>query len=506
MGRLKVIAGALALAAGLASAALADTALPPLGLDTGLIGGTTRDGVNRFFGIPYAAAPVDALRWRAPQPVKPWAGVRDASAFGPVCRQTVDWIKEPQSEDCLRLNVWAPVKPGKYPVMVWIHGGGFHGGSGSQMGPDAGNSIVAQGVILVSINYRLGVLGFFAHPELSAESPDKGSGNQGVLDQIAALKWVQRNIAAFGGDPANVTIFGESAGGASVGLLTLSPAAKGLFQRAIAESGTAGGLEPKAEAERRGAAFAQAQGAAHLTDLRRKDVEVLIHQPWQNNANNDGYALPADMTAAYQSGGYNRVPMMTGWNADEGVDLAVEYFGSKTIPVPVYQRVVGQLVGPKLVAQITQIYPGNSEAEASASAIRLVTDVMGFSAFRWSALHAARKSEPVYTYYYVHSPAEPATPCGYGCKAGHGAEIRFVFDQLALEPRAWTADDRVMAARMIGYWTNFAKTGNPNGAGLPAWPAFDGTPASIHVLGMDGEIKARGTFPDFRPYLSLLQQ
>jgi para-nitrobenzyl esterase len=496
------IAAVAIVAAGTVGAAAADTALPPLRIDSGLIAGTTRAGVNRYFGIPYAAPPVGVLRWQAPQPAKPWDGVRTADAFGPVCRQTVDWIKEPQSEDCLSINVWTPAKPGKYPVMVWIYGGGFRGGSGSQMGPDAGNGIVARDVILVTMNYRVGVLGFFAHPELSAQSPDKGSGNQGILDQIAALKWVQKNIAAFGGDPGNVTIFGESAGGAAVAALTQSPKAKGLIHRAIAESGTADALEPRAEAEKRGVDFAKAQGARSLADLRHKDVETLIRQPWKNQLNNDGATLIADMTAVYQSGTYNRIPMMTGWNAQEGVDLAPEFLGTKDITSAMYNAAVERFVGPKVAPQIRQIYPGNTDAEAKVSAQRLITDIMGLSAFRWSGLHAARKTEPVYTYFFVHWPAEPVTPCGYGCKAGHTAEIKFAFDQLALDKRAWTADDKMMADRLVRYWTNFAKTGDPNGDGLPKWATFDGTPSSVAVLGTDAEIKER-SFPDFRPYLAI---
>jgi para-nitrobenzyl esterase len=179
---------------------------------------------------------------------------------------------------------------------------------------------------------------------------------------------------------------------------------------------------------------------------------------------------------------------------------------TKTITPAIYNAAVERFVGPQLAPQIRQIYPGNTDAEAKASAERLVTDIMGFSAFRWSGLHAARKTEPVYTYFFVHWPAETVTPCGYGCKAGHGAEIRFAFDQLALDPRAWTADDKLIADRLVRYWTNFAKTGDPNGDGLPKWPVFDGTSASVRVLGTDAEITARGSFPDFRAYIAMLPQ
>lgn len=503
MSFLRGIAVAVVLSATVAAGAAADTSLSPVRIDSGLVAGTTRDGVNRFFGIPYAAPPVGKDRWRTPQPVKSWQDIKDASAFGPVCRQTVDWIKEPQSEGCLRLNIWAPAKPGKYPVMVWIHGGGFFGGSGSQMGADAGNSIVAHDVILVSINYRLGVLGFFAHPDLSAESPDLGSGNQGILDQIAALKWVQKNIAVFGGDPDRVTIFGESAGGGSVALLTMSPQAKGLFHRAIAESGTADTLQSKTDAEKHGADFAKAQGASHLADLRRLDVDKLIRQPWHGQPNNDGYALPENMADTYTSGRHNMVPVITGWNSDEGQDLAPESLGGKPITAAKYEAALKMFFGPQ-AASIEQGYPGRTDAEAEASAYRLSTDMMGFSAYRWATLQANAKAAPAYVYFFVHWPAEPTTPCGYGCKAGHGAEIRFAFDQLFMEKRAWTDDDKRIAGQMIDYWTNFAKTGDPNGEGLPKWPVFDGAPTSVEVLGNEAEIKERGAFPDFRAYLKMV--
>ncbi len=497
---------AAALSAAFATGAAADTALPPIRIDAGQIAGTERGGIERFFGIPFAAPPVGDLRWRAPEPVKPWDGVKQTTEFGPVCRQNVDWIKAPQSEDCLSLNIWAPAKPGKYPVMVWIHGGGFFGGTGSQDGPDAGNGIVAHDVILVTINYRLGVFGFFAHPDLTAESPDHSSGNQGILDQIAALRWVKRNIASFGGDPDRVTIFGQSAGGSAVALLTMSPEAKGLFQRAIAESGAADVLPDKAGAEKRGGDFARAQNAAHIADLRKVDAGKLVKLPWDPMPNIDGTVLPDSMAASYAAGLHNQVPMMTGWNSDEGKDIASEMTDIKTFTVAIYDAVMKQIFGPQVPPPILQAYPGRTDAEVEASMYRLSTDLVGFAAFRWATLQADNKAAPAYVYYFVHWPAEPATPCGYGCKAGHGAEIRFAFDQLALDTRAWTADDKTMADRLVRYWTNFAKTGNPNDVGLPQWPAFDGSPASVEQLGTETEIKERGTFPDFRPYLNMGQK
>ena len=495
---------AAAAAAVLAAGALADTALPPVQVESGPLAGTTRDGVDRYFGIPYAAPPVGELRFRAPEPPVKWEGVRQAASFGSVCRQTVDWMKAPQSEDCLFLNIWAPAKPGKYPVIVWIHGGGFFGGSGTQSGPDAGNGIVARDVILVTINYRLGVLGFFAHPELSAESPTKASGNQGILDQIAALKWISRNIAAFGGDPGRVTIVGASAGASSVALLSMSPAAKGLFQRGIAESGGAGNLPLQADAEKRGQDFANALSAPHIADLRKLDAETLLKAPWEIEPNIDGTTLPGNMAASYSGGWHNNVPIITGWDGDEGVDLAPEAMGGKPITLAKYQGFVKAAFGPQ-APTIFKVYPAASDAEAEPAAYRLMTDMMGFSAFFWGTQQVNAKAAPAYVYFFVHRPAEPATPCTYSCKAGHGSEVKYAFHQLALDPRVWNADDRAIENEMTGYWTNFAKTGDPNGEGPPKWPLFDGTPASVNVVGMDAEIKERGAFPDFRPYLNLGQ-
>ena len=501
---LATVAAALSLSSAFGQATAQDRSLAPARVEGGLIAGTQADGVKRFFGVPYAAPPVGELRWRAPQPVKAWTGTRAARAFSPVCRQTAPWMSEPQSEDCLYLNIWAPARAHKLPVMVWIHGGGFFGGSGSQAGYD-GTRLTRQGVIVVTLNYRLGVLGFFAHPELSAESPDKASGNQGILDQIAALKWVRRNIAAFGGDPDRVTIMGESAGGISVAVLVASPLAKGLFQRAIAESGNDGlPLDPgenamfdRATAEAEGAAFAQGLGVAHLADLRAIDADTLIRKRWAPRTIVDRHVVREDMATTYRNHRQNDVPILVGWNADEGKDLAPEILATSEFTAANHKALVGRLLGHAPSPAVLANYPAATDAEAQESIFHFTSDYWGWRMWRWADLQAqARMSKP-YVYYFVHSPAEPASPCGYGCKAGHGAEIRHVFDQLDQDPRAWNAEDRQLTREMVGYWTNFAKTGDPNGKGLPAWPAFDGSKPSVRRLGSAAEIEERGALPDF---------
>jgi para-nitrobenzyl esterase len=479
---------------------------PVITTDSGQLSGSEKDGVRRFFGIPFAAAPIGDLRWRAPQPVKPWNGVRQATEFGPVCMQNVDWIKNPQSEDCLSLNIWAPAKPGKYAVMLWIHGGGFRGGTGVQMGTNAGNSLVREGVILVTINYRLGVFGFFAHPELCRQATNGACGNQAILDQIAALKWVQKNIEGFGGDPSRVTIFGESAGGSSVALLMISPLAKGLFHRAIAESGVTDQMPDTDTAEKTGMSFAKSQGAKTLAELCAMKADKLVKLDWQPTVNVDKATLPTQPRATLESGQHNHVPVMLGWNADEGQDLAPEIFGTKEFSAASHEALLHKVFGPQIPAPILQLYPGNSDAEAKASIQRLVTDMIGMAHYRWAQWQKKTNMQPVYLYFFVHSPVEPPKehPCGYGCQAGHGAEIRFAFDQLFLEERAWTKEDRDVASQMVRYWTNFAKTGDPNGENLSAWNGFDGAPDSVKRLGSDAEIKARGNFPDYRPYIAAL--
>jgi len=477
---------------------------PPVAVTGGEISGTDNGEVRTFLGVPFAAPPVGDLRWRPPQAVVPWSGVKAATAFSPACRQTVTWISHPQSEDCLYLNIWAPEKAEKLPVIVWIHGGGYFGGTGAQPLYD-GARLTRRGVIVVTLNYRLGIFGFLATPELSADSPDHASGNQGIEDQIAALKWVKGNIAAFGGDPERVTIMGESAGANSVAVLVASPLAKGLFQRAIAESGnysvpldageTARADRKTAEAE--GQAFLKAQGATRIADLRRMDADKLIHQRWTPRVIIDGHVLREDMTTTYRHHRQNDVPILVGWNADEGKDLAPEILGTGEFTATNHKTLAGKLLGHTPSEALLAAYPGKTDAEAHASINRLTSDWWGWRMQYWAGLQARSGGQKPYLYYFVHSPAEPATPCGYGCQAGHGAEIPFVFDQLDQDPRVWSAADRQLADRLAAYWTHFAKTGDPDSGGLPRWQAFDGSDASIFRIGTDEEIKQRGAAPDF---------
>jgi para-nitrobenzyl esterase len=490
------VAALIAVFSAAAGAQVAAPTAPTVTIDSGKLAGNEKDGMMSFLGIPYASPPTGDLRWRAPQPVKTWQGTRQATEFGPVCRQTADWVKAPQSEDCLTLNVWAPVKKASkpYAVLVFIHGGGLFSGYGSQWGPEGGKSIVQNGVILVSMNYRLGVFGFFAHPELSADASDHASGNQGFRDQIAALQWIKHNIAAFGGDPDRITIAGESSGGDSVTALTVSPLAKGLFQRGIAESGVINPLAPKATAERLGTELGQTVGAPHLGDLRKLSAEDLLKQNWRPTPNLDGAVFTEQPQQSFAAGHQNKVPVLLGWNADEGVDLAPPVTAAN------YESQLQKGFGPQVVPFVLARYPGKTDAQAMASAQRLTDDWVGEQHFSWATMQQKTNTQSAYLYFYVHSPAEPAAehPCTYGCKAGHGSEVRFAYGQLWSEPRAWNKDDLAMQKQMLGYWTNFAKTGDPNSEGWPKWPVFDGAPDSVQRLGSVAEIKERGNFPDFR--------
>lgn len=477
----------------LASAAYAAEPAQPLKVSDGDLAGIHADGLQTYLGIPYAAPPVGPLRWRAPQAPAPWQGVRDASHYAPACAQTAVWITNPKSEDCLYLNVWAPDHAARLPVIVWIHGGGYYGGTAAQPLYNGAN-LARHGAVVVTLNYRLGIFGFFAHPELSAESPDHASGNQGILDQIAALRWVQHNIASFGGDPQRVTIVGESAGGESVALLVASPLAQGLFQRAIAESGNdAMPLQPS-ENTRFDRQSAEAAGAAvgKLAELRAHSTAALQQHAWTPRTFVDGYLLREDLTTLYRNRRHNDVPLMVGWNAEEGKDLAPEILGTSDFTAARHPTLVADLLGQAPSAAVLKTYPGATDAQAKASLNQLTNDWWGWRMAHWAGLQKTYGRAPSYVYFFTHRPAPPASPCGYGCGAGHGAEIQYVFDNLDLDQRAWRPGDRQLASQLADTWVNFARSGNPNGSGLPQWRAYDGSNATVLRIGAETD-----PLPDF---------
>lgn len=462
----------------------------PITIDGGRVEGSTSGEIQRFRGIPYAAPPVGPLRWRVPAPVLRWNGVKRANAYSPACPQEgnypADAKQEPTSEDCLTLNVWSPAGSGsaKLPVMVWIHGGGLVNGSGSV--PNyAGDQLARNGVIVVTLNYRLGVLGFLAHPDLNKESRHGGSGNYGLLDQVAALQWVQRNIAAFGGDPANVTIFGQSSGSFSVSLLTASPMAKGLFRRAIGQSG--GVFEPveldprftPQGAAEAGVRFADRAGAKSIAGLRKLPVEQLLKARFAPQFNVDGYAIPAAPHDAYAAGRQNDVDLLLGSNAAEGSF----FFDPKSVTVANFDSLLGQTY-PSLLIWAVGASPGKSDAEARRAALAIDTDMR----FRWGmwawARHAVRSGKGrVFFYRFTGAPNYRSGQPLRGLGPTHGGELPYVFGQLDPAAADWTPQDRALAETMQRYWTNFARTGDPNGAGLPNWPRFDASQPMEMTLG-----------------------
>ena len=492
----------LALAAGTAAAQL--QVKTAAGLVRGASIGAT--GIRVFKGIPYAAPPVGELRWQAPRPPAAWEGVRDATAFGPACVQgrVFSDISFPRmSEDCLSLNIWTPARPGdRLPVMVWIHGGGFQAGGGSEPRHD-GQAFARKGVVLVTINYRLGVFGFFAHPELTRESGRKASGNYGMLDQVAALRWVQANVAAFGGDPKNVTIFGESAGSFAVSALVASPLAKGLFHKAIGESGaffSSDTLPARslAASEEQGVKFAAALGAESLAALRGRSADEVLAaasktQPWFSPTI-DGYFLVEDVAATYAAGRQHKVPLLAGWNADEmraAVTLRPQKPTAKSFAAEMQKRFGGS------ADALAKVYPAADDAEALESAAALGSDLfIGYATWKWIETHLQTGQAAVYRYSFDRKiPVDPearvngAPVTSKDVGARHAGEIEYVFGalELSLPKVPWEPVDRKLSDAMTTYWANFARTGDPNGAGLPQWPRYE--PASRRVLHLDEAIK-----------------
>ena len=464
----------------------------------GKVEGGITNGVASFEGIPFAAPPLGDLRWKAPQPVVPWTGTRKADAFGPSPMQDAIWavlMSSPAriSEDCLYLNVWTPAKSPaeKLPVMVWIHGGGFSSGMTSASLYD-GTKLAKKGVVLVSIAYRLGPFGFLATPELSRES-GHGSGNYGLLDQVAGLQWVRRNIRQFGGDPARVTIFGESAGGESVAMLTIVPAAKGLFQRVISESG--GSMSPLKTgdqidrmvptlklAEADGRKFLEKLGAHDLPSARALSAETIqasgidMGQFWPVA---DGTVLPGDEYDLYVQGKYHDTPVLIGSNSDEGA----LFVHDRMTPAD-FEQQVRRHFGPDAQTML-RLYPHATADETFKSAKDLFREsVFAWPTWAWATLHARHSQHPTYVYYFDHHI--PGSPDG----SNHATEIGYIFDKLDGWGGGSRPQDRALADLMSAYWVNFATTGNPNGPGLPVWPVF--TEKNLSAMVFD---KAPGARP-----------
>ncbi len=464
----------------------------PVRTESGLVDGVTEGEVTVWKGIPFAAPPVGDLRWRAPQAAHPWSGVRLADTFSPVCMQRgrypEDAPVEPMSEDCLYLNVWAPVAAtsgAKLPVMFWIYGGGLSNGTASTP-LYAGDVLARHGVIVVTANYRMGALGFLAHPALTRESEHQSSGNYGLLDQIAALEWVKRNIAAFGGDPSNVTVFGQSSGSISISVLCASPLARGLFHRAIGQSG--GLFEPLelaqefalAGAEQEGVAFAARVGATTIEALRALPATDLVAARFSPHVVIDGYLLedaPYDVLAAGRGAD---VDLLVGSNAEEGLSFQ----DHRAVTSANLNALLGEDFPPFLVSLAGPRVPAD-DASAMAAFVAFETNVrFAWDMRAWARLHAGAARGHTYLYRFGHAPPNAAG-------AHHGAEMAYVFGH-ALDSR-WTDDDRQLAERLGAYWTRFAEAGDPNGVGLPEWPAF--TPPNEQALLIDGELHA-GAMPN----------
>ncbi len=470
--------------AGAVSAAVPD----PVHLDSGSVSGVTlSDTVRAFKGIPFAAPPVGDLRWRAPQPAAHWDGVRKADQFGPNC--TTGAVRGGRggrgrgpgggrgpgpakaapagpapSEDCLYVNVWTPAKAAgdRLPVMVWTYGGGFTGGSGAE-GRYDGEALAKKGIVVVTYNYRLGMFGFLAHPELTKESGHNASGNYGMMDMAAVLRWVQKNIAAFGGDPRKVTIDGESAGAILVSAMVASPEGKGLFQRAIAQSGAWMGLSitKMRTLEQAEEAGKRAAGAHSIAELRAMPTQELAQAVTGVQAGIivDGWMVPEDQSLTYLKGKQNDVDVLVGSNHDEGT-----FFGGGNTTADASKNRARQTYGD-LADDFLKLYPANTDAEASASGLMRSRDETGWHMREWAQLQVKR-GKKAYLYYFTHVPP------GNGARgATHTAELSYMFN-IPPSNDSWTVVDHKLADMMSSYWVNFIATGDPNGKGLPAWKPY----------------------------------
>jgi len=457
--------------------------------------GPQANGVRAFKGIPFAQPPVGELRWTAPRPPKKWSGARAATQFGPRCMQQplfsdMVFRSNGMSEDCLYLNVWTPAKSDneRLPVLVYFFGGGFVAGDGSESRYD-GESMAQKGIVALTVNYRLGVFGFLAHPELTKESPHHASGNYTLLDQNAALVWVKQNIAAFGGDPSKVTIAGESAGSIAVSAQMASPLSRDLIAGAIGESGSIlGALSPVPlkQAEEQGAKFASAVGASNIGGLRAMTAEQILEAAAKPgtprfSAAIDGYFFPEPPLAIFAAGKQAHVPLLAGWNSEESNARGV--LARETPTRENYQKAVERLYGPEAKAVLEQ-YAAAGDEDVQQVATDLASDrFIAYSTWKWIDEAAKTGGKPVYRYFYSRP-----RPGAHG--AAHSAEIEYAMGNLAgNKVYQWTPEDQKVSATMQEYFANFIKTGNPNGKGLPEWPAVKAGDTSQY-LRIDVETRA----------------
>lgn len=515
----------LFLAAFIRQAVIAQTDNVPLQVKTanGILEGTNESGIRSFKGVPFAQPPIGDLRWKEPQPVKNWEGVRKADKFGPRAMQRalfgdMGFRSNGVNEDCLYLNIWTPARSGneRLPVMVYFYGGGLMAGDGSEPRYD-GESMSRNGIVAITVNYRLTVFGFFAHPELTKESPHHSSGNYGLLDQKAALQWVQQNVAAFGGDPKKVTIAGESAGSLSVSALMASPLSKNLIAGAIGESGSLLGTLPPvplAEAEELGSKFASSIGANSLAALRAMSAAEILEATAKPTTPRfpvtiDGYFFPKSPEQIYASGEQAHVPLLVGWNSEEmnyrfimGQDKPTKDNYTKTV-----QKLYGERAGEAL-----KLYDGATDEEVENVATALAADrFIGYSTWKWSDLQSKTGGKPVYRYLYSRarpkmraemgnvtaglaggvvksSDSTPKAPPARG--AVHSAEIEYALGNLPTNRTYdWQPEDYKVSEIMQAYFANFIKTGNPNGLGLPIWPAA-GSSGTVQVMNIDVNTRA----------------
>jgi para-nitrobenzyl esterase len=505
--------------------ALGATAGEQVKTDKGVVEGiTASSGIRIFRGIPFAAPPTGELRWKAPQPVKSWTGVRPATGFGANCMQRqvfgdMGFRSNGASEDCLYLNVWTPAKSAseKLPVLIYFYGGGFQAGDGSEPRYD-GEAIARKGVIAVTSNYRLGVFGFLAHPELTKESPQHASGNYALLDQVATIRWVYDNIAALGGDRKKITIAGESAGSIAVSALMASPLSRGMIAGAIGSSGSMMGTLPAvplAEGEQTGVKFATSMGKDSLAALRAIPANELLAMTGKPGVPRfpptvDGYFLPRTPLEIFQAGEQAHVPLLMGWNSEE---QNARIFLGQADPTPEnYAKAVKDAYGDR-AAEILKLFPGGTPQEVIESGTALASArFTGYSSWKWVELQAKTGGKPVYRYFYSHPrPAmrpemgdavaglaggvvrggRGATPRLAATGAVHSSDIDYAMGNLdRSKVHAWTAEDHKISDTFLGYYANFVLTGNPNGSGLPKWPEVKSGDAAPQLLHIDVETKA----------------